>query len=64
MLSMKALITVRKRRLGPGNVFTPYCSYPSIQWTWGQIPLGRQLPPPPQTATEADATPPTGMHSC
>ena len=30
----------------------------------GRQPLGRHLPPPQQTATAADGTHPTGMHSC
>ena len=37
-----------------GGVYTP----------WADIPPGRQHPPPPETATEAGGTHPTGMHSC
>ena len=52
-------------KLRKGYVFTPAC------WDTppGQTPpLDRhdpgQTPPPLQTATAADSTPPTGMHSC
>ena len=31
---------------------------------WADIPLGRHPCPPQQTATSADGTHPTGMHSC
>ena len=31
---------------------------------WADTPLGKHPPPPNQTATAADGTLPTGMHSC
>ena len=67
------IFTVRKRKLRKGNVFTPVC--PSFCSRGGRCalpPLGRhpldKHPPwadtPRQTATAADGTHPTGMHSC
>ena len=51
--------------LGQGNVFTPVCH--SVHM--GDIPLGRYprantLPTPSETATAANGSHPTGMHSC
>ena len=65
-----------KTKLWKGNVFTSMCQqfcprgvYTSAHTlTLGRHPLGRHIPlgrpPPHQTATEADGTHPTGMHSC
>ena len=42
--------------------------YPNMHWGRHPLPLGKTAPPPrsdsPTTATAADGTRPTGMHSC
>ena len=72
--SCNAFVTVRKRSCGKVK-FSQACVKNSVHRRGGVHPPGRpppppeqtppQAPPPPQeTATAADGTHPTGMHSC
>ena len=52
---------------GEGRYTPPWQTSPPRQtppWTDTTLPLGRHHPPPGQTATAADDTHPTGIHSC
>ena len=72
---MGGCMAVTPRQTPPGRRpprQTPPSKTPSLADTplpghtpspWADTPLGRQ-PPPPETATVADGTHPTGMHSC
>ena len=71
--SCNAFLTVRKRSCGKVK-FSQGCVKNSVHRRGGVHPQGRHPPPPPektplrhppsQTATAADDTHPTGMHSC
>ena len=77
-LNRDRIFTVRKRSLRQGNIFTGVCLFtggvcckrpPPVSvhihrgWGWQTSP-GQPPAPPPETATEAGGTHPTGIRSC